>query len=398
MKIAIVSRCSQVFPDIRGGADLTAIEYALALESTCDSVSFIGRGSLRGNNGKLNFIKINSSIRINSKSKIMYFLKAFILVVWSTVAAATNIRKERPAIVYTFSSFTTIILKRMFKNLPVVYTVVDPVCASSAFTGLESVIRYLNNWLMEKKAIIAADWIIAISNDVKEQILQLGLLEDKVTVLYPMPNPFLDGEMCLADNQSLKDVIKSPYILSVGSQMGRKRFDILIEATRYVDNRLKLVLVGNGSQRKSLELLASLNGVREKIKFIDGVDDIALSILYKNSQLYVLVSEREGFPISTVESATHGTPVLYFNPSISTEEYLSQHFLAFNNISPVFIAERINERFRMKNAGEMDRIETSRWAKGFFSSTEKIRKELTLLNETLTNNFMKKIGSNSLWR
>ena len=395
MKVAVISRCSQVFPHIRGGADMTAVEYALSLACDNESVIFVGRGQLKIHSKNLKFVNISSLIRINSKSQVMYYLKAFILVLWATFSAFVTIRKEKPEVVYTFSSFTTIILKKLFKGLPIVYTVVDPIYPVERRASIELLVRHFNNWIMERIAVDLSDKIIAISKDVKQQIIDLGVSRDKISVLYPMPSPFLKGESLLTSHSSLRDIVDKPYVLSVGSQMGRKRFDILIEATKYLDNNLRLVLVGNGSQRRCLETMVSLHGLSDRVRFMDGVDDSTLATLYENSQMFVLVSEREGFPISMVEAATHGSLVLYFNPNMRLSENYSDSFLIFPNISPIFIAQRINEHLAKRTGGEDNKNKNANWAKTFFSTDEKMRMELTIINQTVKGRKVKSVPTNN---
>ena len=381
MKIAVISRCSQVFPNIRGGADLTAMEYAISLAEANASVVFIGRGCLKKNIDGLRFSRINSTLLIHSKSLLLYFLKAFILVMWSTLGAVVVIRKERPDIAYTFSSFTTIILKKLFRRLPVIYTVVDPVHSHEIFRGSERGVRFVNNWILERVALHCADRVIAISEDVRRQILKLGVMDESISVLHPMPNPFLEEGDTASDSSHLLDVIQMDYVLSVGSQTGRKRFDILIQASRYFDDNLKLIIVGNGPQRRSLEVDVSAMGLSEKVIFIDGVDDNSLSNLYKHSQLYVLISDSEGMPITIVEAAFHGSPVLYFDPNLKIIENFSDSFLSFNEISPSFVAQKVNYLYSKRKKGQFDTIQYRRWAMSYFSTSDKIKLHLIAINQ-----------------
>ncbi len=77
-------------------------------------------------------------------------------------------------------------------------------------------------------------------------------------------------------------------------------------------------IVGDGSQKKSLELLAKSLGVEDRIKFVGWHND--LSSFYKEADIYISTSLFEGYGMSMVEAASYALPLVLSEAGIA-EEY-----------------------------------------------------------------------------
>lgn len=77
-------------------------------------------------------------------------------------------------------------------------------------------------------------------------------------------------------------------------------------------------IVGDGSQRKSLELLAKSLELGDKIRFVGWQND--LNSFYKEADIYISTSLFEGYGMSVVEAALHGLPLVLSEAGIA-EEY-----------------------------------------------------------------------------
>ncbi len=85
-----------------------------------------------------------------------------------------------------------------------------------------------------------------------------------------------------------------------------------------------LVLVGDGDDRGRLEALAGELGVRDRVFFAGSVSDDDLPLVYRCCDLSVLISDRgkdrgEGIPLTPLEAASCGLPILVGNQDGSQE-------------------------------------------------------------------------------
>jgi len=103
------------------------------------------------------------------------------------------------------------------------------------------------------------------------------------------------------------------WIGLVGNLTPVKRHDLLIQAFKVLMMSMpeldaRLLLLGDGPQRASLELLAAQLGVRERIHFEGSVHDV--SPYLRHLDIGVLCSDREGLSNAILEYMAHGIPVI----------------------------------------------------------------------------------------
>jgi len=103
------------------------------------------------------------------------------------------------------------------------------------------------------------------------------------------------------------------YFLFIGRLTHRKGVDMLLEsfASAAAENRLRLVVGGDGPQRPAMETLATSLGIQEQVHFLGQVRDDAKTWLLRNSLCTVMPSRiSEGFPLVVLESCAAGRPVI----------------------------------------------------------------------------------------
>ena len=108
------------------------------------------------------------------------------------------------------------------------------------------------------------------------------------------------------DNQ-----ITGPFIAALGRLGHEKGYDILLEAFARIRTNFeeyKLVIIGEGQERKALEKRAMNLGIQHHVLFL-GQKSQPFSILHK-SGLFVMPSRFEGFPNALCEAMAHGLPVI----------------------------------------------------------------------------------------
>jgi len=106
----------------------------------------------------------------------------------------------------------------------------------------------------------------------------------------------------------------SQIILGVGRLDPAKGFDRLVEAFARIANghpRWKLVIVGDGPQRRVLALEAVRHGLGARVELPGRVPDPA--DWYDRATLFALPSRYEGFPNALLEAMAHGLPAVAFD-------------------------------------------------------------------------------------
>ena len=123
----------------------------------------------------------------------------------------------------------------------------------------------------------------------------------------PDPDPAADLE---ADR--LLGPRVGPEILHVGSNIPRKRIDVLIDVVaevRRVRPDARLVKVG-GAFPPEFQRRAEAAGVADVVTTLPFLDRRVLASVYRRASLVLITSEAEGFGLPAVEALACGTPLL----------------------------------------------------------------------------------------
>jgi len=172
-----------------------------------------------------------------------------------------------------------------------------------------------------KRSIYSADFILAVSNYVKEELLKIFRIDaGKIIINY---NAIDESFYPIEDNTSLgptlvKYGIKSDYILYVGNLMPHKNISSLVKAYSELPDekkeKYKLVIAGkkNWTYGQLMDLVAKL-GLANSVIFTGFIPDDDLVCLYKGAILFVFLSFREGFGFPPLEAMACGVPVIVSN-------------------------------------------------------------------------------------
>ena len=100
------------------------------------------------------------------------------------------------------------------------------------------------------------------------------------------------------------------YILYVGRMESIKRPDLAVQAMLHVDEPIRLVMVGDGTQRRRTEELAEQLGVSNRIHFAGTLDEDALVDLYSGALAVAYTPFDEDYGYVTLESFLARKPVI----------------------------------------------------------------------------------------
>jgi len=112
------------------------------------------------------------------------------------------------------------------------------------------------------------------------------------------------------------------YLLSVARLERNKRIELAIEAMAHLPGALRLVIVGDGSQRDALERTAEEAGVTSRIDWLGAVDDEQLIPLYREALALVYAPFDEDYGLATLEAFLARRPVITAIDSGGTLEFV----------------------------------------------------------------------------
>lgn len=98
-------------------------------------------------------------------------------------------------------------------------------------------------------------------------------------------------------------------ICSVARLAKVKRFDLLLKGIKNLTD-VSLVLVGDGYEKENLKELAKNLSIESRVKFTGALENDKAKEIIASSSLFVMSSDKEGFPYTFVESMFCNTPFL----------------------------------------------------------------------------------------
>ena len=154
--------------------------------------------------------------------------------------------------------------------------------------------------------------IVAVSNDINRSLAWLYGEEKMVTIHNGIEADRVPQRTDVASaKRKLGVEADTPVIGTVGRHMPVKGYDVLLRAFKLVNERkpeARLVLVGDGPERASLESLAAGLGIDSRVVFYGFTEDVAAAM--SAFDVFVLSSIHEGISISLLEAFAMGIPVV----------------------------------------------------------------------------------------
>ncbi len=174
------------------------------------------------------------------------------------------------------------------------------------FSGREASAAGLFYRFMEKLAAGAADKVITVAESEYRLAERLGVIAPSKMVVVHNGLPDLDPPV-MADPG-----IDPPQLIMVARFAAPKDHQTLLQALGMLkDIKWSLTLVGDGTGRSSVEDLAAELGIKDRLSFTGVREDVFQ--LLAASQVFILSSRREGFPLSILEAMRVGLPVVASN-------------------------------------------------------------------------------------
>jgi glycosyltransferase involved in cell wall biosynthesis len=167
---------------------------------------------------------------------------------------------------------------------------------------------------LDRVSLRKADRVLTVCIPLVAELEDRGVLRRRIRVQHMPVRPFINSpEDGIALRSELGLTSDTKVILSVGRMSREKGQKHLITSfsllrKRLQDNRLKLVLVGEGPERKNLERRAAHCHVNDSVVFAGHRDDAKR--FYGIADVFALSSYSEGTPNVLLEAMAAAVPVV----------------------------------------------------------------------------------------
>ncbi len=189
-------------------------------------------------------------------------------------------------------------------------------------TGNQGVNKLI--WDIEKEGFEKADKIVAVSNLVKENLMQhYSVPQEKINVVYNGIEEE-DYKQDFGKDISLEKLKKAgnKVVLFLGRLTIQKGPDYFIEAAKLVldyNPQVVFLVAGSGDmEREMIEKVARL-GISNNVIFTGFLRGKEWSRIFKGVDMFVMPSVSEPFGLVALESMINGTPVLISKQSGASE-------------------------------------------------------------------------------
>lgn len=211
------------------------------------------------------------------------------------------IREERPDLVCAHSTKAGIVgrIAARLSGVPCLFTAHGWAFADGVPEPKRTVYR-----LLERLVSPLAARVICVSERDRQIGIAAGMPAGRLVTVH---NGMVDTPARTVADTGIKNPAGAMRVIMVARFAAQKDHRTLITAMRGVDGAT-LDLVGDGPDLDAMRTYAEEVGMADRIRFLGARDDVAA--LLAGSDVFVLSSNWEGFPLSTLEAMRAGLPVV----------------------------------------------------------------------------------------
>ena len=309
-----LTKISFFLPNLSGGgAERSIVELSNFFSNKDYDVDLI----LAENKGKY-FDEVNEKTRLvilnkNSRLQIIFSLTKYLI-------------KRKPNVIFSGGDLT---------NLTNILASIFSLNLNKCVIGQRSIIQ--DNWELKypntnkfytsliKVLYSLPQLIICNSYASYDELESYGFKRKNLRVIRNYLNINSITEKSLMVNDNYQDLIKTEFVLGVGSLSEVKDFKTLIRAFKILnktDNQINLIILGEGSKRSELEGLIKQLNLSQNV-FLLGFQNNPFPF-FANCLCYVSTSIAEGCPNTVLQSLVFNKPIISTMSSGDTIEILEQ--------------------------------------------------------------------------
>lgn len=195
---------------------------------------------------------------------------------------------------------------------------------------------------LSKLTLKRANAILVTDKDAKNYLIQRKIEERKIFII---PHGKPRSEFTYIKSKSLKTEIN---LLVIGHLIPRKRVLLALKAFHYAqsrDSRLRLHIVGDGIERKSLEFFISKNNLKNYVTLHGRIPYSQVKNLYNIGHILLHCAEEEMFAHVYLEAIASGIPIVG-TPTIGSKNICNDDFSVICEPESKILAESIISIFQ----------------------------------------------------
>ena len=237
---------------------------------------------------------------------------------WTPIALSRTLRRLAPDLLIAMPSFVNLAAvmgKLLAGRCPTKLIISEHATMSyEVSTEHRAELKFQALPVLARLLYPRADALVAVSPEVLRDLLATSHVRLDPARTRVIPNP-VDAERIgrlsaeSADHPWLERK-RTPVVLSVGRLARQKNYPLLLRAFAHLAAKTdsRLLVVGEGPERRRLQLLAGDLGIRERVDF-PGYAANPYALMAR-SDLFALASEVESFGLVLAEAMCCGVPVV----------------------------------------------------------------------------------------
>lgn len=186
--------------------------------------------------------------------------------------------------------------------------------------------------------------LLAVSNALRQDMIALGMPEERIAVHYTGLDHARFRPLPRAEARAASSAIVAgdgPLLVTVGNLIPIKGQALVIEALSRIPGA-RLVIAGKGPEEARLKDLANALNLADRVHFAGNLAPDALADLLCAADAMVLPSEREGLANAWIEALACGTPLVITDVGGAREVVASDTAGRIAARNPQAIADAVN--------------------------------------------------------
>ena len=185
-----------------------------------------------------------------------------------------------------------------------------PVVVRTMGSDINQVARMRGRRAQVRWTLCHADRVVAVSRALGQAIAALGVPDEKIAVVPTGVESAIFHPHDRNQARATLGLAPGPLVLVAARLSAEKGLLHLLAAMSQAHCAFRLVLVGDGAQRRELEQEVQRRGLRDRVRFDGFQPETRLPLYYSAADLFCLPSLAEGWPDVLMESFACGCPAV----------------------------------------------------------------------------------------